>query len=418
MRVPVRQLELFLTHRCNLRCSYCYAAPARSAAADLAPQVADRAVDLLFAAGAASPRLRLDLWGGEPFLRPDLIARVGRRARHLAARTGQELTLVAPTNGTLLTAAALDLVDELDLQLSLSLDGVTAPAPERCLPDGGPSWPLVEQGLARLATRHPTGPLPPVRLTVTPARADRVAAEVWELWRLGFGQVSPVPATGAHWDERTTGLLDASLAELAAGLVARIAAGQRVPALPPLLRRLAPGWAARRGATLATPALAGCGAGASRLAVSTRGAVYPCHRFLATPTPPAELCLGDVRTGLADSPRWAELARAGPPDADPRCASCPARWSCRPCPARSWQTTGTLTGFCEEVCWAQQRFHGLATALHDRLRGHPAYAAWLDALLLPDPEYRLLPLRAQLATDPEPLLDRALRLLAAGGRPP
>ena len=66
------QLELHLTQRCNLRCDYCYAAE-RGGRPDLSPEVADAATDLLLSSPA--PRRRLSFWGGEPFLKPDLIER-------------------------------------------------------------------------------------------------------------------------------------------------------------------------------------------------------------------------------------------------------------------------------------------------------------------------------------------------------
>lgn len=118
-------VEVFLTNRCNLNCSYC---ASRYMARDkerrrLSFDQLRRAVDLL----AADPRVRsgyggrvkLSFTGGEPMLEFELIRQIVAYLR--ARRPGFEVDI--STNGTLLTEEKLEFFARNDVAISISLDG-------------------------------------------------------------------------------------------------------------------------------------------------------------------------------------------------------------------------------------------------------------------------------------------------------
>jgi len=153
-------LILAVTDDCNLACGYCPQASARARPGAARPRYLPRDIALRALAhfatrcgDTASPAV--SFYGGEPLLRPDLIADVVRTAR--ARRDWPELRFIIDTNGTLLDDDAADLVARERLHLQISLDG---PPPThdrwRVFPDGRGSHAAVIAGLRRVLRRDPS----------------------------------------------------------------------------------------------------------------------------------------------------------------------------------------------------------------------------------------------------------------------
>lgn len=133
------RLMLMLTRSCELRCAYCFVGltedghgephPGTEATAssdtpprgDLAPDTARRAIDLLMT--SPKPRLALQLFGGEPTRRWDLVATVLAYARRHPALGGRELAIQLTTNGLGFDAARLAELAAAGVTVQLSLDG-------------------------------------------------------------------------------------------------------------------------------------------------------------------------------------------------------------------------------------------------------------------------------------------------------
>ena len=114
--MAIRYLILMLTTRCNLACRYCYHGD--QAGEDMSPETLRRAL-----ARAAGPGpLHVQLTGGEPTLRPDLMA----LAAEEAGRLPRPVSLAAQTNGTLLTPEIVALCRKERIEIGVSLDGPLA----------------------------------------------------------------------------------------------------------------------------------------------------------------------------------------------------------------------------------------------------------------------------------------------------
>jgi MoaA/NifB/PqqE/SkfB family radical SAM enzyme len=103
-------LYWFITERCNFSCSYCYGAFPRKESADLPTAVMLRMIEEMGEAGVR----RVNLLGGEPFMREDL----GLLVERLAAR---KISTCVLSNGSFLPERAGELrgVDE----VGMSIDG-------------------------------------------------------------------------------------------------------------------------------------------------------------------------------------------------------------------------------------------------------------------------------------------------------
>ncbi len=116
---------LHLTNACNLRCQYCYI---RKSDEQMDDATAHAAIDTVIRSAVQHgyPQIILKYAGGEPGLQLKLIARIHRYAQQQAHAHGLHLQAGILTNGTTLTARAVQLLHELGIQITISLDGGAA----------------------------------------------------------------------------------------------------------------------------------------------------------------------------------------------------------------------------------------------------------------------------------------------------
>jgi len=114
------RLMLMLTRSCELRCGYCYVQKDEHAPS-MPLSIARRAIDLLMS--SERPRLELQIFGGEPTRRWDVLEGALEHAfghPRLGTRT---LDLILTTNGIGLDEARLRLLERWPVTVLFSLDG-------------------------------------------------------------------------------------------------------------------------------------------------------------------------------------------------------------------------------------------------------------------------------------------------------
>ena len=118
--LPIENIAWNLTHKCNLRCCYCYYMDSLndSKSHELS---ADEIVDFLKTVKPLiSKRATLTVLGGEPLLYPDKLLEVCRFARKM------RMNPLVSTNGTLIDAAFAKEAKRIGLEVQVSLDGPNA----------------------------------------------------------------------------------------------------------------------------------------------------------------------------------------------------------------------------------------------------------------------------------------------------
>ena len=317
-----QSISLNVSSSCNLACHYCYAARGNFGGAQPAPMAwptAQAAIDRLVQGANPAAPLTIGFLGGEPFVNRGLIHRAVTYAAEMALQRRLDIRYSVTTNGTLLQAADIALLQRHPFAVTVSLDG-TAGIHDLQRPryaTGKGSWAdavahvaplLAAPGRAKIAAR----------VTVTRNHLD-VAAALDALAGLGFPEVgfAPLragpPGSGALRDEDWPGYL-AALVAASRRELKRLRRGLplRLTNLAVALKQL------HKGAASPFP----CGAGGGYFSVAASGRWYACHRAIGK----TDYELG-TNDGLNHDLRRDFLQRRHV-HAQPECQSCWARYLC------------------------------------------------------------------------------------------
>jgi sulfatase maturation enzyme AslB (radical SAM superfamily) len=160
-------LTLYLNNECNLRCTYCYAAPSSRPAARLSlPAIRTAAAVVLDNCRRQQrPFTLVCHGGGEPTRNRHVLNQALDELEEMAAAYGLPLFRYVATNGVMSTEKARWLAQRFDL-IGLSCDGPAwLQKRQRPLPNGNNSTPFVER---TAQTIHRYGKPLHVRVTITP----------------------------------------------------------------------------------------------------------------------------------------------------------------------------------------------------------------------------------------------------------
>jgi len=321
-----RTLELDVTTRCNLACSYCYKADrdAASRGRDMPVETASKA--LAWFLGQAAGPVKVNFMGAEPLMNVDLMEQVMAEGKRLAALHRVGISFGGATNATLIDARVLALVRE-GLRLNLSLDGCRE-AHDACrvFPDGSGSFDAVMAGAGRYLAVRPAE----VRLTVRPETVSLLPASLRELRTL-VAEIAVEPDYSAEWDAAALERLGAAYREAASLYVLAFASG--APFYLSFVEKGIRAWLGLRRAD--SP----CGAGRGLISLDVDGRFRPCHRFSGVDAFDA----GDLEGGINEAalePFRSYRARFDA-RAETECAQCPAVILCKGgCPAANFAATG------------------------------------------------------------------------------
>jgi uncharacterized protein len=302
------KVTLSLTHDCNLACRYCYAG--RKFHADMPVETARRAVDFVLDLPHDGRPLQFNFFGGEPFLRLDLMREVVAYIYTRSAPAGRAVALAVTTNGTLLDDNALAFLLEMGLDLCVSLDGAASVHNRhRVYPDGSGSHADVVRNL-RVALAE----LPSIQVNavVCPETVDALPETIDFLVDLGAPVIHLNLDITASWDAAARASLGPALQQVADRYIACFSGGRE------LAVNLIDGKA-----ILFLKGGYGpedrCGMGDTEWGFAPSGNVYACERFIGQDDDPC-FRLGNIHTGVDPRRRCAIAASRG--NRNPECFEC------------------------------------------------------------------------------------------------
>ncbi len=318
--MPVRSLSLAVAQKCNLACTYCYAAggefggPARN----MEWEVAKASVDRLVAEAEPGVRINLAYLGGEPLINRDLVQRTTEYAVDQAHANGLSVGLSITTNGTLLRPEDAAFFEAHGFAVTISLDGM-GEVHDKLRPNRGGRGSfdtILKRVEPLLAAQHrmQVG----ARVTVTPQNMN-LPETLDRFVGMGFHSIgfSPMLASPNGQHELNRSDLDEMLSQMIrCGEVfeAAVIEGRRYP-----FSNMA---AAMQEIHRGTHRPYACGAGGGYFGVSADGGLFACHRFVEDEAG----AMGDVYDG-PDLRRENWLTNRHVHTQSP-CGTCWARYLC------------------------------------------------------------------------------------------
>jgi uncharacterized protein len=316
----IHALSLAVAQKCNLGCTYCYAAQGTfgGRAKNMPLETANRAVDLLLEETADGGKATLAFLGGEPLANRTVIYAATERAVELARRRNIALSFSITTNGTLVNEADATFFETYGFAVTVSLDGPRE-VHDRLRPykGGAGSYDRIMRNVRPLLKRQRRMQVS-ARVTVTPDNLDlRHTLDdliTARFHSVGFSPMLTSPSgRGELQSDHLLPLLDGMI-DCGRAFEQHLVAGERYPFanMVNAMREI------HRGSHRPYP----CGAGAGYLGVSADGELAACHRFVGD----ADGAMGTLDgVDRARQARWLDerhVHRQAP------CTTCWARYLC------------------------------------------------------------------------------------------
>jgi uncharacterized protein len=318
---PLYALSLAVAQKCNLGCTYCYAAQGDFGGTpkDMLLQTALRSVQLLIGAAEPGARVNLAFLGGEPLANRAVLRAATEHAAALAGERGIRATFSITTNGTLLTEDDAAFFERHGFAVTISLDGLREDHDrQRPFKNGAGSFDrIIERVQPLLAAQRKMQVS--VRATVTPGNI-RLRDSLEYFLGMNFHSVGFSPVLRASTRNREVSARDLddfleAMVECGTEFERRVVRGERYAFMNIInaLREI------HRGTHRPYP----CGAGAGYLGVSADGDLAACHRFVGD----EDGRMGNLAAGIdrAAQQRW--LAERHVHNQSP-CRDCWARYLC------------------------------------------------------------------------------------------
>ena len=340
---PVRKLVFNLTHGCNLKCKYCFAADYEKSET-LSMETADKALRLF----GEKHAIDIAFFGGEPLLAWARLVEIAERAHELAHVRGVKCRLHVTTNGTLIDDIKAVTLRRLGVSVLLSLDGPEEIHNANRPAKNGDSFKQVMAGLNALKA---AGLRPMARATFTDSDIDIAA-------RLDFfhglyeqGLISGVSIEPAILSEGCGAMPQCAIDKESLTVAWHGAAewyAAKFNTLPEDKRPVPLFYFRKLAQRLLNYQWMGneCGAGRGYLTVGPDGGLYACHRETGTR-------IGDIENGPDGDKRAAWAGNCL--DAHAECAGCWARYLCGGgCPQARVAVGGALDSAMPGVCAAKK----------------------------------------------------------------
>ena len=217
----IQKIKLALTTDCVLHCRHCRID--KSMGLTMPYQYAEKGIRMLL--DSPGRQKRLELYGGEPFLKYDLMKKCVSFAEKYSAEKGKLLSISVATNGLLMDKEKADFLIKNRINLSISVSGSKENHDLcRIFPDGRGSWEALEPKI-RFMLKN-INPYDIVALEcVAPDGAYRLLDDLKTLVSKGFKVINVECVHGMDWSDGQLDQLASALQDFADYLYGEIRRG-------------------------------------------------------------------------------------------------------------------------------------------------------------------------------------------------
>ncbi len=224
MLKEIQKIKLALTTDCVLNCNHCRID--KSARMTMPYEYAEKGIRMLL--DSPGRQKRLELYGGEPFLKYDLMKKCVRFAREYSAERNKLLSISIATNGLLIDKEKTDFLKENRINLSISVSGSKENHDLcRIFPDGHGSWDALEPKIEFMLREMNHYDIVALEC-VAPDGAFRLLQDMRTLVAKGFKVINVECVHGMDWSDGQLDQLASALQDFADYLFDEIRRGNFV----------------------------------------------------------------------------------------------------------------------------------------------------------------------------------------------
>jgi uncharacterized protein len=319
-----RIVQMHLTDKCNLRCTYCYEDSAQRSPGVMTLATAQQIAARHLTEEGQHTRVELDFIGGEPLLAWDRIVGVVDYVHQ--HEWPKKFSFTFSTNGTLFNDEMKAWLDKHScVSFSFSIDGTRAAHNlNRC----GSYDSVIQHVPWALERSRRLKVEPRVKMTIGPDTVPMIAEGIAELHAMGFQRVDANVPYENIWGSRLESSLDVFAGELDKLVDFYLAHPEYEPS-----RLIHLPFEKINAAKTEGEFPRWCGSGSPMICYDVEGNPLPCHRFVSIST-------GRKYQGQLSFPvkTWDEVRQADPSP----CAECLFVDACPSCMALNWMENGDV----------------------------------------------------------------------------
>ena len=335
-KAPVKSMCINISHDCNLRCEYCFAAKGDFGQGRcLMPlETAKKAIDFIIANSGTRRNLEVDFFGGEPLMNFEVVKETVKYARSLEQQYNKHFRFTITTNGLLLDDEKIEYINREMNNVVLSLDGRKEVNDRmRVTPNGKGCYDIIVPKYQKLVAGRGDKDYY-IRGTFTKYNLD-FTNDVLHFVDLGFEQLSIEPVVSDPKLDYSIKYDDLPRVfeeyERLAGTIVESRKKGKYYNFFHFMIDLNQG-------PCAIKRLRGCGCGNEYVAVTPQGDIYPCHQFVGH----EEYRMGNLNDGSFDQEMKLDFARANVYSKE-NCRNCWAKFYCSGgCNANNYQYEGDI----------------------------------------------------------------------------
>ena len=123
-KAPIKSMCINISHDCNLRCEYCFAAKGDFGQGRclMSLETAKKAIDFIIANSGTRHNLEVDFFGGEPLMNFEVVKQTIEYARSIEKKYNKNFRFTITTNGLLLDDEKTEYINREMNNAVLSLD--------------------------------------------------------------------------------------------------------------------------------------------------------------------------------------------------------------------------------------------------------------------------------------------------------
>jgi len=336
-----------------MNCAYCYSPPNNRL--DMEQETAYRSID--FIAKKYPINTGIIFFGGEPLLKKDLIKETIRYAKEKEKNGSCYFHYKTTTNGLLLDKEFLDFAETVNMQVSISIDGIEkAHNTFRKTREGIPTFSVLQEKIDLLLKYQPYSK---VLMTVSPETLEYYAESVEYLLNRGFKYLIVSLNYAGNWTDKHIKELSEQYKKIAKIYEKLILKEQKFYFSPFEMK-------------LATHIQQDniecyyCHLAKRQISIAYNGDIYPCVQFVKDGVSNTSYKIGDIESGInvelqndiyKESKLQFDVCKEC--DYNPRCNN--------KCSCLNWQLTGEINRISPVLCETERVLFPVIDKLGERL---------------------------------------------------